>query len=90
MNELADFEKDMMLIVKDIQFRKMNKYFQQKLKEDIKNIKSINKVFVPADKSRNIYKLENDQYRKFLRENVTKRTKNQTLIKSVISTTKRE
>ena len=72
MNELADFEKDMMLIVKDIQFRKMNKYFQQKLKEDIKNTKSINKVFVPADKSRNIYKLENDQYQKFLRENVTK------------------
>ena len=39
MNELADFEKDVMLMVKNIQFRKINKNFQQKLNEDIKNIK---------------------------------------------------
>ena len=62
MNELADFEKDMMLMVKNMQFRKISNNFQQKLKDDIRDIKSINKVFVPADKSRNIYKLENDQY----------------------------
>ena len=60
-NELADFERDMMLMVKNIQFRKINNNFQQKLKVDIKDIKSINKVFVPADKSINIYKLENEQ-----------------------------
>ena len=71
-NELADFEKDMMLMVKNIQFRKISNNFQQKLKDDIRDIKSINKVFVPADKSRNIYKLENEQYSKLLRENVTK------------------
>ena len=35
-------------------------------------MKSINKVFVPTDKSRNIYKLEKEQYSKLLRENVTK------------------
>ena len=72
MNELADFEKDMMLMVKNMQFRKISNNFQQKLKDDIRDIKSINKVFVPADKSRNIYKLENEQYSKLLRENVTK------------------
>ena len=72
MNELADFEKDMMLMVKKIQFHKINNNFQQKLKEDIKDIKPINKVLVPANKSRNIYKLENDQYCKLLREDVTK------------------
>ena len=71
-NELADFEKDMMLMVKNIQFRKISNNFQRKLKDDIRDIKSINKVFVPADKSRNIYKLENEQYSKLLRENVTK------------------
>ena len=52
-NKLADFEKEMMLMVKNIQFPKINNNFQQKLKEDIKDIKSINKVFVPADKSKN-------------------------------------
>ena len=72
MNELADFEKDMMLMVKNIQFRKINSNFQQKLKKDIKDVKFINKLLLPPDKSRNIYKLGNDQYRKLLRENVTK------------------
>ena len=71
-NELVDFEKDMMLKVRNIQFRKINKNFQHKLKADIKHIKSINSVFVPAGKSRNIYKLENEQYSKLFRENVTK------------------
>ena len=49
----------MMLMVKNIQFRKISNNFQQKLKDDIRDLKSINKVFVLADKSRNIYKLEN-------------------------------
>ena len=71
-NELADFEKDMMQMVKNIQFLKIGNNLQQKVKDDIKDMKSINKVFVPADKSRNIYKLENEQYSKLLRENVTK------------------
>ena len=71
-NEVANFEKNMMVLVKNIKFRKINNNFQQKLKDDIKNIKSINKVFVPADNSINIYKLENEQYSELLRENVTK------------------
>ena len=71
-DEVADFQKDMMLIVKNIHFRKISNDFQQKLKHDIRDIKSINKVFLPSDKSRNIYKLENEQYSKLLRENVTK------------------
>ena len=71
-NELADFDKDMVLMVKKIQFHKINNNFEQKLKEDIKDIKSIDKILVPANKSRNIYKLENDQYCKLLTEGVTK------------------
>ena len=71
-NEVANFEKNMMVLVKNIKFRKINNNFQQKLKDDIKNITSINKVFVPADNSRNIYELENEQYSELLRENVTK------------------
>ena len=59
-------------MVKIIQFCKINNNFQQELKEDIKNIKSINKVFLRADKSRNIYKLENEQNSKLLRENTIK------------------
>ena len=72
MNDLADFGKDLILMVKNIQFLKIYNNFQQKQKQDIKEIKSINKVLAPADKSKNIYKLENDKHRKVLRENVTK------------------
>ena len=61
-----------MVMVKNIKFCKRNNNFQQKLKDDIKNIKSINKVFVPPENSRNIYKLENEQQSELLRENVTK------------------
>ena len=71
-NEVVSFEKNMVVMVKNIKFCKRNNNFQQKLKDDIKNIKSINKVFVPAENSRNIYKLENEQQSELLRENVTK------------------
>ena len=59
--ELADFENDMMLMVKNVQFRQICNTFQNKLKSDIDEIKKSDKVFVSADKSRNIYKMEKDQ-----------------------------
>ena len=68
-------------MAKNIQFRKIDNNFQQKVKDDIKDMKSINKVFVPTDKSRNIYKLENEQYSKLLRESVTKTYKKSTFNK---------
>ena len=68
-------------MVKNIQFRKIDYNFQQKVKDDIKDMKSINKVFVPTDKSRNIYKLENEQYSKLLRESITKTYKKSTFNK---------
>ena len=62
----------MMLMVNNIHFRKRSNVFQHELKDDTKDIKSINQVFAPADKSRIIYKVENEQNSKLLRENVTK------------------
>ena len=38
-------------------------------------IKTSNKILVSADKSRNLYKLEKDQYEKLLKENITKAQK---------------
>ena len=46
--------------------------FRKKLKNDINGIKTCNKILVSADKSRNLYKLEKDQYQKLLKENITK------------------
>ena len=59
-------------MVKNVQFRQICNTFQNKLKSDIDEIKKSGKVFVSADKSRNIYKMEKDQHQKLLMENVTK------------------
>ena len=59
-------------MIKNIQFKKSNDSFQNKLKEDIIEIRNSNKIFVAADKSRNIYKLEKEDYNKLLHENITK------------------
>ena len=43
-----------------------------RLRDDIKEIKVSNKMFVSADKSRHIYKMEKDEYKKLLQDNITK------------------
>ena len=48
----------MKLMMKNISFKRTNNPLQTKLKSDIDNTKSSSKIFVPADKLRNIYKLE--------------------------------
>ena len=56
--QLADFENDVMSMVKNITFRKVNEPFLHELSADVKEICSSNKVFAPADKSRNMYKMD--------------------------------
>ena len=70
--ELANFEDDLMLMTKNVEFRNINNTFQEKLRNDVKELRESDKVFVSADKSLNIYKIEKDEYKKLLFENVTK------------------
>ena len=71
-HELENFENELLFLIKNIQFRKVNNNFQSQLNEDIKQIKGDSKIFVPADKSRNIYKMDKETYEKLLHENITK------------------
>ena len=73
--ELSDFEKDLLLMIKNIEFRKINNSFQEKLSNDIKKIKNSEKVFVSADKSWHMYKLGQSEYKKLLKENIKKNCK---------------
>ena len=41
-------------------------------RSDSETINSSSKVIVPADKTRNFYQVEKQQYKKFLTENITK------------------
>ena len=61
-----------MLMIKNIEFRNVHSKFQEKLKHDVTEIRSSNKVIVPADKTRNLYKMEKEDYNKFLSKNITK------------------
>ena len=61
-----------MLMIKNIDFRNVHNKFQEKLKYDITEIRSSKKVIVPADKTRNLYKMEKEDYNKFSSENITK------------------
>ena len=70
--ELADFEEDMAKLIESVEFRNVRSKFQDALHNDIARIRRSNAVFVTADKTRNLYQVEKDQYQKLLRNNVTK------------------
>ena len=61
-----------MFIIRNIQFIKVNDSFQSQLYEDIKQINRDSKIFVPAGKSRNSYKIDSETCEKLLHENITK------------------
>ena len=70
--EVANFEHDLMMMIKNIQFKYIKNDFQKQLKKDILEIQKCEKVLIPADKSRNIYKMETADYDKLLHDNITK------------------
>ena len=70
--QLANFESDLFLLVKNIEYRPARSTFQHKVKEDIRSIKNCKELLVPADKSTDIYKIDKSDYNKYLQENITK------------------
>lgn len=74
-DELKPFEDDMLKLVENVEFRKMSDDFQKMLKSDVDRIRKSDAVFVPADKTRNLYEIDRQRYEKLLRDNVTKNYK---------------
>ena len=69
---LMEFEDDLQKMISTMQFRRVKNDFQNRLKNDIRSIQSFKKVFVFADKTRNIYQMEKSNYKKLLTDNITK------------------
>lgn len=63
--ELKEFEDGMRKIIQKVKFKHIECQFQKDLSEDIKSIKSDNRLFVKADKSTNFYKLETTNYKNY-------------------------
>ena len=78
--ELKEFEKDMWSLVNNIEFKPIHNSFQNKMKDDLREINSSGKVIVSADKSTNLYKMNKDEYNKHLVDNISsayKKTKSE-------------
>lgn len=69
---MAQFEDDLLLLIRSLEFKEVLSDFQIKLHDDINEIKASNKIFVSADKSRHMYKMEKDEYNKMLIDSITK------------------
>ena len=65
-------------MIKNIEFRKIKCTFQTKLMLNIKGIKKSNELLIPADKLRNMYIVQDDDYKEYIRDNATKIYKNST------------
>ena len=70
--ELVPIENDMMDMIKNLEFKRVNNEFQSNLRNDIRQIRESNNLFVSADKSKNIYKVSKASYEQMMHENVTK------------------
>ena len=68
---LIPFEKDLYQLMKSIQFKPVKNAFQQQLTTDIRKIKTCKSVIVSADKTTNLYKVDANDYKKLLRDNIT-------------------
>ena len=68
---LTRFENELYDLIKNIKFRKFSNSLVNKMKKDLSEIESSKKVFIFADKSTNMYKMDPSEYRKLLNENVT-------------------
>ena len=60
------------MMIHNVEFQPVKNRFLSKLKEDVKTIKNTKELLINAGKSSNIYKMDKDTYKKYLRENVTK------------------
>ena len=67
--ELSRFEEDLWKLVNIIKFHRFNCKFQKKLKDVIK-IKLATTTFTQADKTSNMYKMHEDEYKRLLHNSV--------------------
>ena len=70
--DLKLLEQRLLAMVRDIQFRNFTDEFQEKLKQDVRQIRDATELIVEADKTSNHYKLNKDQFKDLLNKNIHK------------------
>ena len=74
--DLFNFVNILLEIIQHVTFKAIRNQFQYRLRDDIRTIKSSGKAYIPADKSRNFYEIDNASHDKLCIE--TLRTKKNT------------
>ena len=69
---LKPFENDLYDMIRSIEFKPVKSQFLKKLKDDVSEIKNSQNLYVFADKTTNIYKMEKEDYGKLLKDNISK------------------
>ena len=72
---LSLFEKKFRDLIGNIKLRNKSNNFQQKLNEDIRNIKQEPKLLIAADKTSNYYKTDSRSNASILKRNIEKEYK---------------
>ena len=70
--ELKEFEEKLYEITKNVEFKDAPNKLQTKLKSDIRKIQNDPKVFCPADKTTNFYKVEPQTAEALIKKEITK------------------
>ena len=69
--DLFGFESDLYEMARSVKFKQVNNPFQRQLANNAKMINTSASLFVPADKTTNLYKVDNRRYDKLLQDNIT-------------------
>ena len=72
--QMEQFEKDLLNLPKNLEFRNYTNEFQREMKENLNKMSTdnFNKIIVPVDKSRNYYVCPLQEYKKLVTENISK------------------
>ena len=62
MNELKDFESQLYDLAANVEYQECNSTFQQELRKVCKRIRTDDKLWIPADKSNNYYRMDPHEY----------------------------
>ena len=63
---IVPFEEDLLKLVKNIRFQKVNNNFERALAKDMKDIRSSKKLLTGVDKMSNMYRLSKEEYSNLL------------------------
>ena len=70
--DLQKFEEELLQLPKNLEFRRVTSTFQRNLNKEMEDLKKSDNIYMPADKSRNYYKVDKAEAKKLTRENVSK------------------